>query len=242
MRIDEVLVQYAGVSRSQLKVVIREKRVHVNGTVVTARNEHVDSNIHVVKLNGKPISFPAHRYFMLNKPAKTLSANHDANLPVVFDLLAPNINQTGLYIIGRLDFLSEGLLLITDNGKLGRNLIRPEAHVEKIYQVEVKEALEADDVSRFKAGLVIDGDVQLAPAHLSINSSHTATVSINEGKNRQIRKMFLSVGKLVTRLIRQQMGPIVLDDRLEPGDYRPLTQEEVRSLAVYFETNHQNKG
>lgn len=234
MRIDDVLIHHAGVSRSQIKPIFRSQRVRVNGAVTTARNSHVDSNIHEVTLDGTPISFPAHRYYMLNKPAKTLSANRDAHLPVVLDLLAPNIDKNNLYIIGRLDFLSEGLLLITDHGKLGRNLIRPEAHVAKIYQVEVKEALTPDDISKFSAGLVIDGDVPLAPAQLTIDSTHTATVSISEGKNRQVRKMFLSVGKLVTKLVRKQIGPITLDDNLKPGDFRPLTKAEIEVLSVYF--------
>ena len=174
---------------------------------------------------------------MVNKAMRTLSANKDAELPVVFDAFPDIIDKASLYIIGRLDFLSQGLLLITDNGKLGRNLIKPEAHVEKVYQVEVKEPLESDDVRKFRAGLVIDGDVSLAPAQLVILSDHTAIVSISEGKNRQIRKMFLSVGKLVTKLVRTQIGPIQLDDSLKPGDYRALTKSEILSLAPYFKAN-----
>ena len=113
-------------------------------------------------------------------------------------------------------------------------MIKPEAHVEKVYQVEVKEPLEPDDVRKFRAGLVIDGDVSLAPAKLAILSDHTAIVTISEGKNRQIRKMFLSVGKLVTKLVRTQIGPIQLDERLKAGDYRALTKSEIQSLAPYF--------
>ncbi len=234
MRIDDVLIQYGAVKKSDIKKILRDQRVVVNDQVTTARNEQVDSNIHKLTLDGRKINFPPHRYFMINKTARTLSANKDADLPVVFDILPNDIDKTNLYIIGRLDFLSEGLLLITDNGKLGRNLIKPEAHVEKVYQVEVKEPLEPDDVRKFRAGLVIDGDVSLAPAKLAILSDHTAIVTISEGKNRQIRKMFLSVGKLVTKLVRTQIGPIQLDERLKAGDYRALTKSEIQSLAPYF--------
>lgn len=237
MRIDDVLSQYAAVKKSDIKKILREHRVSVNGKVITARNEQVDSSIHHLTLDGRKINFPPHRYFMVNKAMRTLSANKDAELPVVFDVLPNDNDKTNLYIIGRLDFLSQGLLLITDNGKLGRNLIKPEAHVEKVYQVEVKEPLEPDDVRKFRAGLVIDGDVSLAPAQLVILSDHTAIVSISEGKNRQIRKMFLSVGKLVTKLVRTQIGPIQLDDRLKPGDYRALTKSEIQSLAPYFKAD-----
>ena len=234
MRIEDVLIQYGAVKKSDIKKLLRDQRVAVNDQVTTARNEQVDSNIHNLTLDGRKINFPPHRYFMINKTARTLSANKDADLPVVFDILPNDIDKTNLYIIGRLDFLSEGLLLITDNGKLGRNLIKPEAHVEKVYQVEVKEPLEPDDVRKFRAGLVIDGDVSLAPAKLAILSDHTAIVTISEGKNRQIRKMFLSVGKLVTKLVRTQIGPIQLDERLKAGDYRALTKSEIQSLAPYF--------
>ncbi|MGO2314653.1 MAG: pseudouridine synthase [Pseudolactococcus laudensis] len=239
MRIDDVLSQYAAVKKSDIKKILREHRVSVNSQVITTRNEQVDSSIHHLTLDCRKINFPPHRYFMVNKAMRTLSANKDAELPVVFDVLPNDIDKTNLYIIGRLDFLSQGLLLITDNGKLGRNLIKPEAHVEKVYQVEVevKEPLEPDDVRKFRAGLVIDGDVSLAPAQLVILSDHTAIVSISEGKNRQIRKMFLSVGKLVTKLVRTQIGPIQLDDRLKPGDYRALTKSEIQSLAPYFKAD-----
>lgn len=237
MRIDDVLSQYAAVKKSDIKKIMREHLVSVNGQVITARNEQVDSSIHHLTLDGRKINFPPHRYFMVNKAMRTLSANKDAELPVVFDVLPNDIDKTNLYIIGRLDFLSQGLLLITDNGKLGRNLIKPEAHVEKVYQVEVKEPLEPDDVRKFRAGLVIDGDVSLAPAQLVILSDHTAIVSISEGKNRQIRKMFLSVGKLVTKLVRTQIGPIQLDESLKPGDYRALTKSEIQSLAPYFKAD-----
>ena len=237
MRIDDVLSQYAAVKKSDIKKIMREHRVSVNGQVITARNEQVDSSIHHLTLDGRKINFPPHRYFMVNKAMRTLSANKDAELPVVFDVFTNDIDKTNLYIIGRLDFLSQGLLLITDNGKLGRNLIKPEAHVEKVYQVEVKEPLEPDDVRKFRAGLVIDGDVSLAPAQLVILSDHTAIVSISEGKNRQIRKMFLSVGKLVTKLVRTQIGPIQLDESLKPGDYRALTKSEIQSLAPYFKAD-----
>jgi len=237
MRIDDVLIQYGAVKKSDIKRVLREHRVSVNNQLITARNEQVDSSIHHLTLDGRLINFPPHRYFMVNKAMRTLSANKDAELPVVFDAFPDIIDKASLYIIGRLDFLSQGLLLITDNGKLGRNLIKPEAHVEKVYQVEVKEPLESDDVRKFRAGLVIDGDVSLAPAQLVILSDHTAIVSISEGKNRQIRKMFLSVGKLVTKLVRTQIGPIQLDDSLKPGDYRALTKSEILSLAPYFKAN-----
>ena len=237
MRIDAVLSQYGAVKKSDIKKILRDQRVAVDGQVVTARNEQVDSSIHHLTLDGHKISFPPHRYFMVNKAMRTLSANKDADLPVVFDALPDDIDKTGLYIIGRLDFLSQGLLLITDNGKLGRNLIKPEAHVEKVYQVEVKEPLEVDDVRKFRAGLVIDGDVSVAPAQLTILSDHTAVVTISEGKNRQIRKMFLSVGKLVTKLVRTQIGPIRLDERLKPGEYRALTKPEIQSLVPFFNAN-----
>ncbi|GAB2022498.1 pseudouridine synthase [Pseudolactococcus yaeyamensis] len=237
MRVDDVLIQYGAVKKPDIKKILREQRVAINGQVITVRNEQVDSNIQKLTLDGRNIIFPPHRYFMVNKAKRTLSANKDTEKPVVFDVFPDDIDKTDLYIIGRLDFLSEGLLLITDNGKLGRNLIKPEAHVEKVYQVEVKEPLEADDVRKFRAGLVIDGEVSLAPSQLVILSEHIAIVSISEGKNRQIRKMFLSVGKLVTKLVRTQIGPIQLDDSLNPGDYRALTKSEIQSLVPYFNAN-----
>lgn len=234
MRIDDVLVKYGQIAPSKVKQVLKQGRVTVDNQVVVAKNYQVDHNINDVKLDAQRLDFPAHRYLMLNKAIRTVSANQDKQLPVVFDELSQDINREGLYIIGRLDFLSQGLLLITDNGKLGRNLLKPEAHVKKVYEVKTKEAIPKDAVDKFASGLVIDGHVQLAPAQLRLTSPYSAIVTINEGKNRQIRKMFLSIGVLVTQLIRKEIGPIQLDEALAPGEYRSLTQSEIKQLAIYF--------
>ncbi|GFH41500.1 pseudouridine synthase [Lactococcus hodotermopsidis] len=234
MRIDDVLVNFGNVPKSQVKKMLRENRVTVDDKNIRAMNFQVDSAVNEVKIDEKKVSFPAHRYYMLNKPIRTLSANFDSEKKVVFDLFSADFDRTSLYIIGRLDFLSDGLLLITDNGKLGRNMLKPEAHVAKVYEVETKEPLHPDDSQKFRHGLLIDGTVQLAPAKLIITAPHTATVTISEGKNRQIRKMFLSLGKLVTRLTRKQIGPIVLDENLTSGEFRALTRAEIQKLSSYF--------
>ena len=234
MRIDDVLISYTTMKKSEVKKIIKQNRVMVDGIPINLINHQVDSNINEVKLDGKQVQFPGHRYLMLNKAIRTLSANQDASLPVVFDTLSPDINREGLYIIGRLDFLSEGLILITDNGKLGRKLLAPEAHVEKVYEVVTKEPLSETAVAKFTSGLVIDGTVKLAPAKLVLTSEHTASIMISEGKNRQIRKMFLSIGVLVTKLVRRQIGPIKLDEQLASGDYRSLTKPEIKALSRYF--------
>ncbi|MDN5404022.1 MAG: pseudouridine synthase [Lactococcus sp.] len=234
MRIDDVLVSYTTTKKSEVKKIIKQNRVLVDGIPINLINHQVDSNINEVKLDGQLVQFPAHRYLMLNKAIRTLSANQDASLPVVFDALSSDINREGLYIIGRLDFLSEGLILITDNGKLGRKLLEPEAHVEKAYEVVTKEPLSETAVAEFASGLVIDGTIRLAPAKLVVTSEHTANITIGEGKNRQIRKMFLSIGVLVTKLVRTEIGPIKLDEQLASGDYRALTKSEIKALSRYF--------
>ncbi|MDN5983506.1 MAG: pseudouridine synthase [Lactococcus sp.] len=234
MRIDDVLASYTTTKKSEVKKIIKQNRVLVDGIPINLINHQVDSNINEVKLDGQLVQFPAHRYLMLNKAIRTLSANQDASLPVVFDALSSDINREGLYIIGRLDFLSEGLILITDNGKLGRKLLEPEAHVEKAYEVVTKEPLSETAVAEFASGLVIDGTIRLAPAKLVVTSEHTANITIGEGKNRQIRKMFLSIGVLVTKLVRTEIGPIKLDEQLASGDYRALTKSEIKALSRYF--------
>ncbi|MDN6119156.1 MAG: pseudouridine synthase, partial [Lactococcus sp.] len=225
---------YTTTKKSEVKKIIKQNRVLVDGIPINLINHQVDSNINEVKLDGQLVQFPAHRYLMLNKAIRTLSANQDASLPVVFDALSSDINREGLYIIGRLDFLSEGLILITDNGKLGRKLLEPEAHVEKAYEVVTKEPLSETAVAEFASGLVIDGTIRLAPAKLVVTSEHTANITIGEGKNRQIRKMFLSIGVLVTKLVRTEIGPIKLDEQLASGDYRALTKSEIKALSRYF--------
>ncbi|OFI47900.1 hypothetical protein BG262_07875 [Floricoccus penangensis] len=233
MRIDELIMKNFLLNKKETKKAIKEGLVTVDGKIPAKISQNVDSSVQDVIFRGEKVIFYPHKYYMLHKPVQTISANTDKKHETVFDLLE-NVDKSELYLVGRLDFWTSGLLLITDNGKLGRNMLNPESHVEKIYQVTTKEPLVASDVDKFAQGLSIDGDVLLKPAQLEITGAHHANVKISEGRNRQVRKMFLSTGKLVTELKRIKFGPLDLGEDLAPGQYRELTIKEVESLIPHF--------
>ncbi len=176
---------------------------------------------------------------MLHKPTGVVTANKDKKLPTVMDLLPPDIQSDKLYAVGRLDRDTTGLLLLTDNGPLGFQLLHPQYHVDKTYQVEVNGLLTPDHIQAFQKGIVfLDGTV-CKPARLEILSASPsysqASITISEGKFHQIKKMFLSVGVKVTSLKRVQFDEFTLDPELAEGQYRPLNQEELKIIKNHLE-------
>ena len=175
---------------------------------------------------------------MLHKPAGVVTANKDKKLPTVMNLLSPDIQSDKLYAVGRLDRDTTGLLLLTDNGPLGFQLLHPQYHVDKTYQVKVNGPLSSDHIQQFKDGIVFLDGTLCKPAKLEIlDSSPTeshASITISEGKFHQIKKMFLSVGVKVTSLKRTHFGSWSLDENLQEGDYRPLNSEELASIRDFL--------
>jgi len=155
------------------------------------------------------------------------------------DLLPPDIQSDQLYAVGRLDRDTTGLLLLTDNGPLGFQLLHPQYHVDKSYQVVVNGPLTSDHIQSFKEGIVFLDGTTCKPAQLEIlDASPTesrASITISEGKFHQVKKMFLSVGVKVTALKRVQFGDFTLNSELSEGQYRPLNQEELEMIKKYLE-------
>ena len=154
------------------------------------------------------------------------------------DLLPQHLQSEQLYAIGRLDRDTTGLLLLTDNGPLGFQLLHPQYHVDKTYQVEVNGALTPNHIQKFKDGIVFLDGTTCKPAQLEILSSSPtfsqATITISEGKFHQVKKMFLSIGVKVTSLKRTHFGPWCLDDNLQEGDYRHLNSKELTIIRDFL--------
>ena len=155
------------------------------------------------------------------------------------DLLPPDSQSDQLYAVGRLDRDTTGLLLLTDNGPLGFQLLHPQYHVDKSYQVEVNGPLTSDHIQQFKDGIVFLDGTTCKPAKLEILAASPtesrASITISEGKFHQVKKMFLSVGVKVTALKRVQFGDFTLDPELAEGQYRPLNPEELEIIKNYLE-------
>ena len=201
--------------------------------------QNVDTGLQELIFQGRKIQGYEHTYLMLHKPSGVVTASKDKKLPTVMDLLPQHLQSDQHYAIGRLDRDTTGLLLLTDNGPLGFQLLHPQYHVEKTYQVEVNGLLTPDHIQQFKNGIVfLDGTI-CKPAQLEILSSSPSlsrgTITISEGKFHQVKKMFLSVGVKVTALKRVQFGDFTLDAELAEGDYRPLNQKELQIIKIYLE-------
>lgn len=245
MRLDKLLEQEKIGSKRKVKTLIKSKQVCVDGRTILDESLNVDASLQEVVVGGRKIENKTHVYYMLNKPQGIVTAVKDAKHQTVIDLIKPNDQRNGLYPVGRLDRDTEGLLLITDNGQLGYQLLLPHKKVLKRYEVIVNEPLTKADQVAFEKGIVFsDGEIckaaELIILTSTINESR-AYLDITEGKFHQVKKMFLSVGKKVTYLKRITMGPLVLDDTLALGQYRPLNQQELTNLLPYFTIHKKEK-
>ena len=238
MRLYKLLAQEK-ISRKTMKQALLKKEILVDGLPATSLAQNVDTGLQELIFKDRKIQGYEHTYLMLHKPNGVVTASKDKKLPTVMDLLPQHLQSNQLYAIGRLDRDTTGLLILTDNGPLGFQLLHPQYHVDKNYQVEVNGPLTPNHIQEFKDGIVfLDGTV-CKPAQLEIlasSPSHSrATITISEGKFHQVKKMFLSVGVKVTALKRVQFGDFLLDPDLAEGQYRHLNQEELKIIKKYLE-------
>ena len=238
MRLDNLLAQEK-ISRKAMKQALLKGDILVDGCPARSLAQNIDTGLQKLLFQDQIIRGYEHTYLMLHKPAGVVTANKDKKLPTVMDLLSPDIQSDKLYAVGRLDRDTTGLLLLTDNGPLGFQLLHPQYHVDKTYRVEVNGLLTPDHIQTFQKGIVfLDGTV-CKPARLEILSASSslsrASITISEGKFHQVKKMFLSVGVKVTSLKRVQFGEFTLDSELAEGQYRPLNQEELKIIKNYIE-------
>ncbi|MFS9312095.1 pseudouridine synthase [Streptococcus oralis] len=238
MRLDRLLAQEK-VSRKAMKQALLKKEILVDDCPARSLAQNVDTGLQKLVFQGRQIQGYEHNYLMLHKPNGVVTASKDKKLPTVMDLLPPDIQSDQLYSIGRLDRDTTGLLLLTDNGPLGFQLLHPQYHVDKSYQVVVNGPLTSDHIRLFKEGIVFLDGTTCKPAQLEIldispTESH-ASITISEGKFHQVKKMFLSVGVKVTALKRVQFGDFTLDPELAEGQYRFLNQEELEIIKNYLE-------
>ena len=196
-----------------------------------------------VTLDGQPLDTRLTLHLMLHKPQGILTAARDKKAATVMDLLPPKCQTLGCMPVGRLDKDTTGLLLFTTDGELAHRLLSPKRHVDKTYWARVDGSLDEADVEAFASGLNL-GDFIAQPGRLEILSSSSeeaqARVTVQEGKFHQIKRMFEARGRQVTQLHRETFGPLLLDERLAPGQYRELTDLEAAQLyAAAEETRHE---
>jgi 23S rRNA pseudouridine2605 synthase len=227
-RLQKVLARVGVGSRRHWEQLIEGGHVRVNGEVARL-GRRVDTRVDVVEVDGVSIGVrPDAVYYLLNKPAGVVTTASDPQgRPIVVDLVpqAPRV-----FPVGRLDTDTEGLLLLTNDGQLAHGLTHPSRGVEKEYLVWVEGRPSRGSVRQLREGVELD-DGPTAPARASLSAPDLLRLTIHEGRNRQVRRMCEAVGHPVRRLVRVRIGPLS-DRRLKPGDWRELTQDEVRSLEV----------
>jgi 16S rRNA pseudouridine516 synthase len=198
--------------------------------------QHVDTNKQSVTLNGEVIEYKEFIYLMMNKPQGVLSATEDSVGETVIDLLELEDQVYEPFPVGRLDKDTEGLLLITNDGQLAHRLLSPKKHVPKTYFAVIDQEVTHDDIKAFAEGVTLDDGYETKPGELKILKSGIHSdieLTITEGKFHQVKRMFEAVGKKVVYLKRISMGPLPLDETLELGEYRELTDEEIELLRDY---------
>ena len=229
MRLDKALAM-AGYSRSEAKGMIAKGRVRVDGN--PARDPGMNVQPDQVTLDGQAISAPGEIYLMIHKPAGVITATEDKHLPTVVSLLPEQMQRRKIGPVGRLDRDVTGLVILTTDGQMAHRLISPKWKAEKLYRAQCEGALTERDVQAFAAGIELS-DFTARPAGMEILSSgetSIADVTLTEGKFHQVKRMFAAIGHPLLGLHRRRIGCVELDEGLEEGQWRSLTEEEIAGL------------
>lgn len=232
-RLDKVLSNMGYGSRKEIKKIIREGQVKVNDEIVLKNDIKVDPYKDDIFFNDEKVLYREYIYLMMNKPKGYVSSTDDPLSDTVLNLISDEYLIFDPFPAGRLDKDTEGFILITNDGKLSHELLSPKKEVEKTYYVEVDGVVENKDIEKFNKGIKLDDGYTTLPARLDIIKSDIiskAHLTIKEGKYHQVKRMFGALSMEVIYLKRISIGPLALDETLDLGEYRELTDEELLKL------------
>ena len=233
MRVDKLLSNVGVASRAELKKYCKQGLISVNGKVINNPGVQVDSESDDIRFNGEKIVYREFVYIMLNKPDGYISATFDKYDPIVLDLIDQSYLVFEPFPVGRLDKDTEGLLVLTNDGQLAHRVLSPKKHVPKTYYAKIQGKVTEEDILAFEKGVILDDGYETMPSQLKVLKSDDMSeieLTIHEGKFHQVKRMFESVGKKVVYLKRLSMGKLKLDESLGLGEYRELTEEEVKLI------------
>ena len=233
LRIDKILSNVGYGSRAEIKVYCKKGLVKVNDKVISNPGTQVDTDTDKIEFNNEVVRYREFVYIMMNKPDGYLSATFDKRDSIVLDLIDSSYLAFEPFPVGRLDKDTEGLLVLTNDGKLAHRVLSPKKHVPKTYYAKIDGVVTEKDVKAFEEGVTLDDGYETMPSQLKIlESGETSEIelTIHEGKFHQVKRMFESVGKKVVYLKRLSMGKLKLDETLDLGEYRELTDEEVKLI------------
>ncbi len=230
MRIDRFMSLHLAINRRDVKLMLAQKRILIDGVVADDTLQVIDEFSRIV-FDGQVLQASSPTYIMMNKPVGVVSATKDEQHKTVVDLLEYT-ESASLHIVGRLDLNSSGLLLLTNDSRWSRKLMKPEKKVSKVYRVTVGKPLTEAYISAFYEGMYFEyEDITTRPARLTIISEQVAEVTLVEGRYHQIKRMFGRFRNPVLALHRESIGGLLLDPELAPGESRPLKTEEIRQLS-----------
>lgn len=236
MRLDKYLHDQQFGTRSEIKLLIKQKRVQVNGETVKSFNANIDPSEDEIAVDGQSVSNQTEFFYLLNKPSGVITATKDEHDRTVMDLLEPSDFRTDLFPVGRLDKDTTGVLLITNDGELAHQLLRPKKHVQKTYLANLTGELTKSELGQLTGEMVLkNGDhVQADEAQFRNNDHSALMLTIHEGKYHQVKRMIGALGQRVATLHRQSFGNLT-DDNLEVGQYRALSEKEIHQLRELVE-------
>ena len=228
MRLDKFLANMGVGTRSEVKQLLKKGSVKVNQNIVKLPKLHVNPNSDEIMVNDEVVSYIDKVYIMLNKPIGYISATEDEVHPTIIDLI-PEYAHLNIFPVGRLDKDTEGLLLVTNDGQFNHEVMNPNKHVSKTYEVYSKHPITQFDIDKFKSGIELS-DGKLKPAILKKVDNYVSHVTIYEGKYHQVKRMFHSIENEVLELKRIKIAQLELDHNLDLGSYRLLTQIDFDNL------------
>lgn len=229
MRLDKFLANSGIGSRKEVKELIKQGLVFVNEERIKKSDKNIDEINDVIKIGDKCIKYRKYVYIMLNKPQNVISATEDNKHKTVIDLIK-GYDTYNIFPVGRLDIDTEGLLLLTNDGKLSHNLLSPKKHIEKEYFVKLKENITDIDINKVENNIELEDGYICKKAKIKRISENELNITITEGKFHQVKRMFKAVDNEVVFLKRIRIANIFLDKNLKLGDYRELSNDELKGL------------
>lgn len=227
-RIDKIIAAQTEYSRKDVKKMISQKKIEVDGKIIKSADEKIKENA-VIKINGKELNIKKNIYLILNKPKGYISATEDKNMKTVLDLVPEKYQHRELFPAGRLDKDTTGMMIITDDGKFAHNILSPKKHIKKKYNVTIDIPVTKEMITGFERGIQLN-DGECKKALLEITGEYTADVTITEGRYHQIKRMFGCYGAKVIELNRVQMGEFILPSNLKLGQCREITEKEIEQI------------
>lgn len=235
-RLDKVISNMGYGSRKDVKSYIKKGFVKINGQLINDNSYKIDPTNDKIEFKNQVVNYRKFIYLMMNKPKGLVSSTNDPLTKTVIDLLGEEYLIYEPFPAGRLDKDTEGLLLITNDGQLAHQLLSPKKGVNKVYYVEVDGYVDEDYIEDFRNGIILDDGYKTLPAELEIIQPgfiSKVNLTIQEGKYHQVKRMFETIKTKVVYLKRVSMGPLKLDESLETGEFRELTEEEINLLKNY---------